>query len=196
MISRFKRRERVVGDEMSKQETVRQQAGTVEENALRMDVAKAEQVIDALNTDLADTYVAYHQIKKHHWNVEGAEFRDLHVYLGEVAADLEEAADALAERAQALGGVPLSGGATYEEHATVEPESEDVYDARTSIENDMEMFGDIIESLREHIAMVEDMGDYTTGEVLREGLGDVEEHAHHFEHYLEDDSLVTESALQ
>ncbi|MEF8840898.1 MAG: DNA starvation/stationary phase protection protein DpsA [Haloarculaceae archaeon] len=181
---------------MSKQETVRQQSGTVEENALRMDTEKAEQVIDALNTDLADTYVAYHQIKKHHWNVEGAEFRDLHVYLGEVAADLEEGADEIAERAQALGGVPLSGGATYEEHATVEPEGDDVYDVRTSIRNDMEMFGDIIESLREHIAMVEDMGDYTTGEVLRGNVEVVEEHAHHFQHYLEDDTLVLESATQ
>jgi DNA-binding ferritin-like protein len=181
---------------MSKQETVRQQAGTVEENALRMDTEKAEQVIDALNTDLADTYVAYHQIKKHHWNVEGAEFRDLHVYLGEVTADLEEAADQFAERAQALGGVPLAGGSTYDAHATVEPEGDDVYDVRTSIENDMEMLGDMIESLREHIAMVEDMGDYTTGEILRDNLELVEEHAHHFEHYLEDDTLVLESATQ
>ena len=189
-------RARVIEDEMSKQETVRQQAGTVEENALRMDAEKAEQVIDALNTDLADTYVAYHQIKKHHWNVEGAEFRELHEYLGDVAADLEEAADEFAERAQALGGVPLSGGATYEAHATVEPEGEDVYDVRTSIANDMEMLGDMIESLREHIAMVEDMGDYTTGEIIRENLETVEEHAHHFEHYLEDDTLVLESATQ
>ena len=176
---------------MSKQETVRQQAGTVEESeALRIDSEKAEQVIDALNTDLADTYVAYHQIKKHHWNVEGAEFRELHEYLGEVAADLEEGADELAERAQALGGVPLAGGATFEEHATVEPEGDDVYDVRTSVRNDMEMFGDIIESLREHVAMVEDMGDYATGEILRDNLEIVEEHAHHVEHYLADDTLV------
>jgi DNA-binding ferritin-like protein len=180
---------------MSTQKSVRQQAGTVEKNNLRMDVEKAEQVIDALNADLADTYVAYHQIKKHHWNVEGAEFRDLHVYLGEVAADLEEAADMFAERAQALGGVPLSGGATYEEHATVDPEAPDVYDARTSIHNDMEMLGDMIENVREHIAMAEDFGDFNTGEVYRENLVALEEHTHHFEHYLEDDTLVAESAL-
>ncbi|MFB6191732.1 MAG: DNA starvation/stationary phase protection protein DpsA [Haloarculaceae archaeon] len=179
---------------MSTQKSVRQEAGTVEDNALRVDEEKAEQIIDALNTDLASTYVAYHQIKKHHWNVEGAEFRELHVYLGEVAADLEEAADEFAERAQALGGVPLSGGATFEEHATVEPEEDDVFDVRTSIENDMETFGDLIDSLRDHIEMVENLGDYTTGEILRRNLETVEEHAHHFEHYLEDDTLVLESA--
>ena len=179
---------------MSHQKTVRQQAGTVEENALRMDAEKAEQVIDALNTDLADTYVAYHQIKKHHWNVEGAEFRELHEYLGEVAADLEEAADEFAERAQALGGVPLSGGASYEAHATVDPEGEDVYDVRTSLENDIEAFGVIIESLRDHIGLTNELGDYASEELLRDTLETVEEHAHHLEHYLEDDTLVLESA--
>jgi hypothetical protein len=42
--------------------------------------------------------------------------------------------------------------------------------------------------------MVEDMGDYATGEILRDNLEIVEEHAHHFEHYLEDDTLVLENA--
>jgi DNA-binding ferritin-like protein len=177
--------------------TVRQEAGTVEgSEALRIDAEKAEQLIDALNTDLAATYVAYHQIKKHHWNVEGAEFLELHEYLGEVAADLEEAADAFAERAQALGGVPLSGGATYEAHAPVEPEGADVYDIRTSLSNDMAMFGDMIEAMREHVAMAEDFGDYTTSEILREYLETTEEHAHHFEHYLEDDTLVLDDATR
>jgi len=180
---------------MSTQKTVRRQAGSVEESeALRLDEDKAEQLIDALNTDLAASYVLYHQLKKHHWNVEGAEFLQLHEYLGEVAEDVEYAADAFAERAQAIGGVPLSGGSTFEEHAPVEPEGDDVYDIRTSLHNDMAMLGDMIEMMRDHVEMVENLGDYTTGEIIREALEDVEEHAHHFEHYLEDDTLVLEEA--
>jgi starvation-inducible DNA-binding protein len=182
---------------MSTQESVRRQAGSVEESeALRLDSDKAEQIVEALNTDLAATYVLYHQIKKHHWNVEGAEFLGIHQYLGEVAADLEEGADELAERAQAIGGVPLSGGANYEEKAPFDPEDDDVYDIRTSLENDMEAFGVIIESLRDHIALTNDLGDYATEELLRETLETVEEHAHHLEHYLEDDTLVLESATK
>jgi DNA-binding ferritin-like protein len=176
-------------------EKVRKAADGIEENALRIEEERARQVIDALNTDLASTYVAYHQVKKHHWNVEGAEFRDIHVYLGEVAEDLEEAADEFAERVQALGGAPLSGGATFEEHATVEPEGEDVYDIRTSLANDMEMLGDMIESMRDHIQMLENLGDYTSSEILRRNLETVEEHAHHFQHYLEDDTLVFEGSV-
>ena len=42
---------------MSTQKTPSQKAGTVEENALRIDQKKAEEIVDALNTDLADAYV-------------------------------------------------------------------------------------------------------------------------------------------
>jgi DNA-binding ferritin-like protein len=182
---------------MSTQKHVRQQFGEVDESeALRIPEDKAEQLIDALNTDLAATYVLYHQVKKHHWVVEGAEFRDLHVYLGDVAYDLEEGADLIAERVQALGGVPLSGGGNFDEHAPISHEGTDVYDIRTSLENDVELFGDVTETLREHVRLANNLGDYATEDLLRDVLVDVEEHGHHFEHYLEDDTLVTEAAME
>jgi DNA-binding ferritin-like protein len=180
---------------MSTQKSVRQQAGTVESSAaLRLDAEKTEQIVEALNTDLAATYVLYHQLKKHHWNVEGAEFLEIHEYLGEAAEDAEEAADELAERAQALGGVPLAGGKRLEAHAPVEPEDDDVYDVRTSLHNDMEMYGDIIETVRDHVDLAQGLGDHATAELLRQQLLTLEEHAHHLEHYLEDDTLVVDSA--
>ena len=179
---------------MSTQKTPNQKAGTVEENALRIDQKKAEQIVDALNTDLADAYVLYHQLHKHHWNVEGAEFRDIHVFLQEVYEDVEDAADEIAERLQALGGVPHANMTTLAENATVEPEDEDVYDIRTSLANDLEMMGEMIEHTRQHIELAENLGDYATGHMLREQLETLEEHTHHIEHYLEDDTLVLESA--
>lgn len=181
---------------MSTQKTVRQEAGTVDENALRLETEKAEQIVAALNADLANAYVLYHQLHKHHWNVEGAEFLDIHVFLQEVYEDVEAAADELAERLQALGGVPHASMMTLSEKATVEPEDEDVYDIRTSLSSDLGMMGDIIESYREHVELAEGLGDYATGEMLRGQLETLEEHAHHIEHYLEDDTLVLESATQ
>jgi DNA-binding ferritin-like protein len=180
---------------MSTQETVRQAADSVEASeALRLDQEKVEQLVDALNTDLAATYVLYHQLKKHHWIVEGAEFRDLHLFLGEAAHEAEERADELAERVQALGGVPVSGGKTLEERAPVEPEGDDVYDIRTSLRNDMEMYGDIIETVRDHVELAQGLGDHATAHMLREGLVETEDEAHHIEHYLEDDTLVLDEA--
>ncbi len=192
--SRFKWVASVQWSVMSTQKTVRQPADEVEETALRIEKDKAEQIIDALNTDLANAYVLYHQLKKHHWNVEGAEFLELHRFLEEAYEHVEEGADIIAERAQALGGVPVAGPSNQEERATVEFEGEDVYDVRTSLQNDLEMYGDIIEDMREHIQLAGNLGDPATEEILRRILVEVEEDAHHIEHYLEDDTLVLEEA--
>ncbi|RQH03148.1 DNA starvation/stationary phase protection protein DpsA [Natrarchaeobius oligotrophus] len=181
---------------MSTQKTVRQSADVVEENELRLDQEKAEQIVDALNTELANSYVLYHQLKKHHWVVEGAEFLPLHEFLEEAYEHVEEGADVIAERAQALGGVPVSGPTNQERRATVEFEGEDVYDVRTMFEHDLEMYGDIIESMRDSIELADNLGDYATAEILREILVTLEEDAHHFEHYLEDDTLVLEKATK
>jgi DNA-binding ferritin-like protein len=175
---------------MSKQQQVLQEFGTVEENELRLDTDRSEQIIEALNADLADTYVLYHQLKKHHWNVAGAEFLELHEFLGEAAANAEEAADIIAERAQALGGTPVAGFDQFAEAATVEMEGGDVYRIRDSLENDLEIYGDIIESVRDHVDLAGNLGDHATAEILREILVQVEEDAHHVEHYLEHDTLV------
>ena len=186
----------VRADVMSTQKTVRQQAGTVEENELRLDTDRAEQIVDALNTELANSYVLYHQLKKHHWVVEGAEFLPLHRFLEEAYENIEGGADVIAERAQALGGVPVSGPANLEARATVEFEGEDVYDVRTMFQNDLDIYGDIIESMRDSIEIATNLGDHATAQILREILVTVEEDAHHFEHYLEDDTLVLEEATK
>jgi DNA-binding ferritin-like protein len=174
---------------MSTQRETLHRAGEVGDNALRLDREKAEQIVDALNTDLASVYVLYHQLRKHHWNVEGAEYRDLHQFLGDAAEAAEEAADELAERVQALGGVPVSGPGRLEEHAPVEFEGEDVYDIRTSLENDLDVYGDVIESARDHVELAGGFGDHTTAHMLREHLIDLEEFAHTIDHFLGDDSL-------
>jgi DNA-binding ferritin-like protein len=60
----------------------------------------------------------------------------------------------------------------------------------------MEMYGDIIEMTREHIELATNLGDHATADLLRDTLLDLEEHAHHLEHYLEDDTLVLDAATK
>lgn len=175
---------------MSSQRRVLRAGGTIEENALRLDTDKAEQIVDALNTDLAATTVLYHQLRKHHWNVEGAEYLDLHRFFQEAYESAELAADQQAERIQALGGVPVAGPVAMAERSPVEFEGEDVFDIRTSMENDLEAYGDIIETVREHIELAEEFSDHATAEMLRDHLVELEEFAHTYEHFLGDDSLT------
>jgi len=181
---------------MSTQKTVLQRFGTVEDNELRLDTDRAEQIVEALNTDIASLYVLYHQLKKHHWNVSGAEFRDIHLFLDEAAESVEDSIDELAERTGAIGGTPIAGAKAAEEYAPVEPEDEDVYEIRTSLENDLAMYGDIIESIRDHTELVTNFGDHATAELLRGVLVDLEKDAHHVEHYLDGDTLVTEDSMR
>jgi len=180
---------------MSSQKTTRQEFGTVRDNPVRIDEEKAQQSIDALNTDLAATYVLYHQLRKHHWTVEGAEYEQLHDFFDDAAEDAEDNADEMAERVAALGGVPVSGPSALEDNAPVEFEGEDVHDVRTSLANDLEMYGDIIENVREHVMLVENLGDFATSEIFRDHLEDLEEDADELRAFLADDTLVLESAI-
>jgi len=54
----------------------------------------------------------------------------------------------------------------------------------------MSLCSEVIQGMREHVKLANNLGDFATEEVLREVLATLEEDAHHFEHYLEDDSLV------
>ena len=175
---------------MNPQQQVLQQAGTVQPNRVRLDTEKATQVVEALNADLAATYVLYHQLRKHHWNVGGAQYRELHRFLGRAADEAEENADVLAERVGALGGVPVNGPAAFERHSPVPFEGEDVYDARTSLENDLEAYGDLIESVSSHVELAESLGDHATGQLLRQQLVGIESYAHEVEQFLAHDSLT------
>lgn len=175
---------------MSQQRQVRQQAGTIETNAVRLDPEKAEQVVEALNADLAATYVLYHQLRKHQRCVAGAQSHELRRFLADAAADAERHADALARRIGAIGGVPLSGPAAFERHSPVPFEGEDVYDVRTSLENDLEAFGDLIESVSSHIELAESLGDHASGHLLREQLVELEARADAIDGFLAHDSLT------
>lgn len=181
---------------MSIQKHTRQQPDTIHENPVRLDNEVSERIISALSSDLADLYVLYHQLHKHHWNVAGAEHLEIHRWFQTAYEDVEAAADQIAERIQSLGGVPPAGMSALTEHATIEPEDEAVYDIRTSLQNDIELYGDLIEQYRQHIELADEIGDYATGEILRDQLVELEEHVHVMHHWLEDDTLVLESALR
>jgi len=60
----------------------------------------------------------------------------------------------------------------------------------------MYAYAEIIEGMREHIQLAASLGDPTTEHLLKEVLTNVEEDAHHIEHYLEDDTLVLEQSTK
>ena len=63
---------------------------------------------NAFNPLLANTMVLRDLYKKHHWQVSGATFYQLHLLFDKHYNEQVELMDALAERIVALGGVPLA----------------------------------------------------------------------------------------
>ena len=61
-----------------------------------------------LNQILADTMILYSLYKKHHWQMRGPTFEQLHLLLDKHAGEQLELIDALAERVQMLGGVAIA----------------------------------------------------------------------------------------
>lgn len=169
---------------------VRQQAGTVGENPVRIERGKAEQVVEALSIDLAGTFVLSHQLQKHYWTISGAEHCALNRIFREAADDTAVIVDDLADRIQALGGVPLAGPAALEHHSPIPFEGEHVYDIRTSITNDLQAYGDLIEQVSSHIELAESYGDHATAEILRHHLIVLEEYTGVLGRLLYEDSLT------
>ena len=75
--------------------------------ATRIDIPQTQRtsLVELLNQRLADVLDLHLQTKQAHWNVKGPSFIALHELFDEIAEDVDEFADTIAERAVALGGV-------------------------------------------------------------------------------------------
>ncbi len=79
---------------------------------VRMPIALSEKAckesVENLNQLLADTITLRDLYKKHHWQVAGPTFYQLHLLFDKHADEQSELVDAIAERIQLLGGVSLA----------------------------------------------------------------------------------------
>lgn len=64
--------------------------------------------VESLNQLLADTITLRDLYKKHHWQVAGPTFYQLHLLFDKHSGEQGELVDAIAERVQTLGGVSLA----------------------------------------------------------------------------------------
>src|SRR5467141_223164 len=79
---------------------------------VRMPIALSEtackESVENLNQILADTITLRDLYKKHHWQVAGPTFYQLHLLFDKHADEQSELVDAIAERIQLLGGVSVA----------------------------------------------------------------------------------------
>jgi starvation-inducible DNA-binding protein len=89
----------------------------------RIDLPEAtrKEVSELLNETLAATLDVWSQVKQAHWNVKGKDFYQLHLLFDQVAGELYEYVDLVAERITAIGST-AHGTIRMAAHSTPLPE--------------------------------------------------------------------------
>jgi len=85
-----------------------QHFGTVARLPIALDASICASSVDNLNQVLADTKTLADMYKKHHWQVSGPSFYQLHLLFDKHFKEQSDMVDALAERIQSLGGVSIA----------------------------------------------------------------------------------------
>jgi starvation-inducible DNA-binding protein len=126
------------------------------------------QVVKVLNQTLAATLDLKTQTKQAHWNVKGMDFFQLHELFDEMAGELEEYVDMVAERVTALGGTAM-GTARIAAADSILPEyALDAVDGAEHVTALAERFAAYAKHVREAIDTTDDLGDADTADLYTE----------------------------
>ena len=94
--------------------------GKIAKLSIALDESACVQSVENLNQVLADTITLRDMYKKHHWQVAGHTFYQLHLLFDKHYEEQNELVDTIAERIQSLGGISLAMAADVAE-ATLIP---------------------------------------------------------------------------
>jgi starvation-inducible DNA-binding protein len=171
------------------QATVWKHQSELESNPIGLSREAVAAVAPQLDQHVASLFTLFHQYQKHHWLVQGPQFRDIHVCLEEAYNEVHLQVDAIAERMTALGAIPACSPVRQSEVSYIEHEPEGVFRLRDMLERDQDAESTIAQKLRRSIEQCAKLGDYGSETLLRQILLKVEDRAHHLDHYLGNDSL-------
>ncbi|MGN6548019.1 MAG: Dps family protein, partial [Aureliella sp.] len=87
---------------------ITQEYGHLVHMPLALNNEARKQSVDNLNQLLADTMALRDMYKKHHWQVSGPTFYQLHLLFDKHAAEQTELIDEIAERIMLLGGISVA----------------------------------------------------------------------------------------
>jgi len=159
-------------------------------NPVGLDKETAKTMAEHLDRHLASFMTLYHQYHKHHWLVEGPQFRDLHLFFEENYEEIHKGFDKIAERLTVMGYAPTSDPVEFSKISYIKHEPPGVFRIRESLQEDMNNERKIAIELRKSIKTAFEHGDYATKNLLEKQLYKTEDRAHHIEHFLGDDSLA------
>lgn len=126
------------------------------------------ELIEMLNTSLASTADLYAQLKQAHWNVKGPEFIALHKLFDELAEQIEEQVDIVAERITSLGGTALGTVQAIVKGSALREYPIDIFSMKDHIENLTHNIALLGKLSRKNITLTEKLGDLGTNDIYIE----------------------------
>jgi starvation-inducible DNA-binding protein len=119
-----------------------------------------------LNQILADTMTLRDMYKKHHWQIAGHTFYQLHLLFDKHHGEQDELVDGIAERIQVLGGVSLAMAADVAETTLIPRPPRGREEAPVQISRLLEAHELILKEARTMAKQADEAGDDGTNDLL------------------------------
>jgi starvation-inducible DNA-binding protein len=143
-----------------------QSYGTVAHYPLALDAQVRAASVEVLNQILADTMVLRDLYKKHHWQVAGHTFYQLHLLFDKHYGEQSTLVDTIAERIQSLGGISVAMAHDVVEMTCIERPPRGREQVPVQLSRLLEAHEIIIREVREAARQVAAAGDDGTNDLL------------------------------
>jgi starvation-inducible DNA-binding protein len=143
-----------------------QSYGTIAHYPLALDEQARAASVEVLNQILADTMVLRDLYKKHHWQVAGHTFYQLHLLFDKHYGEQSALVDTIAERIQSLGGVSVAMAHDVAEMTRIERPPRGREQVPVQLSRLLEAHELIIREVREAARQVAAAGDDGTNDLL------------------------------
>ncbi|MEM6835561.1 MAG: DNA starvation/stationary phase protection protein Dps [Cyanobacteria bacterium P01_C01_bin.120] len=127
-----------------------------------------EQIVEILNQSLAVSLDLKTQTKQAHWNVKGKDFFQLHELFDEMAGEIEEYVDMLAERVTALGGTALGTARIAAEQSILPEYPIGIVNGNEHVAALADRYAAYGKHVREAIDQTDELGDADTADLYTE----------------------------
>ena len=136
----------------------------------RIDLSEGTRVgvVEILSKTLATTTDLKTQVKQAHWNVKGKNFYQLHELFDEMAGELEEYTDTIAERITALGGTAMGTVRIAAAESVLAEYPVEIVDGVEHLNALADRYAVYGKHLREAIAKTDELGDADTADLYTE----------------------------
>jgi len=123
-------------------------------------------LIELLGNRLADMIDLHLQTKQAHWNVKGPSFIALHKLFDEIAGEVDEFADSIAERITAMGGEAEGTLQAVSKRSKVKPYPLHLKTGKEHVEALADSMAAVGKSVRDAIAKSDEIGDADTADLF------------------------------